>query len=117
MVDNRPGPQTWFAATLLFRSSVHGEPSLRPLCELRVVLFRDTDEERVRRKAQEYGLKQEHAYPNGQGQRVRWRYVRIEQVEEILDQQTDGGWEVSSKFVRRSLASLVAVRRGRTRQS
>ena len=108
----------WFAVRLLLRSHIGGTPSLRPLCEERVVLFRGPDEATVRTMATAYARGEEHSYANVYGEHVEWRFVAIEQVDALDDADPGKGWEVASRFCRRSLRTLEkhGQETGRTRR-
>jgi hypothetical protein len=96
----------WYAVTVLF-CSYHGDvPSLRPLCEERVVLFRGGSEKVVRRAAIAYGKAEMHSYQNLYGELVEWKFIGIERVEILEPPRDANGWEVASRFVRRSARTL-----------
>lgn len=107
MVDPKPfGQEKWFAVTLLFKSVIGGTPSLRPLCEERVVLFRGEDERGVLTAARRYAQDEEHFYDNSRRERVDWSFVRIERVEALEPPSNGQPWEIASRYVRRSLTRL-----------
>jgi hypothetical protein len=98
--------QSWFSVTLLFRSVVGDSPSLRPLCEERVVLFRVDTEGEARSAAISYARDAEHSYKKLHAEGVLWRFVRIERIEGLEGPKTNIGWEIAGRFVRRSIRTL-----------
>lgn len=101
-------PEAWFAATVVFVGEIDGIPSLRPLCEERVALFRTCNESAARAAAHRYGEAQEHTYSNSAGEAVRWRFVGVEKIVE-LSPVAEVGWEVASRYTRRSRRTLTAL--------
>jgi len=95
----------WYSTTCIFYSEIGGETGGRPLCEERVVLFDANDEEQALKAAKRYGRLEAHSYANAKGETVRWRFAAIESVH-VLEGPSANGWEVSAKFVRRSLSTL-----------
>ena len=105
--------ERWYAALLLFGSEIDQVTHLRPLCEERVVLFRGGQQEQIEQRAQEYGRAEQHSYTNERGQEVRWRFQQVVLIDELEDPTVGKGWEVSSRFARRSLG---AIRRAHERR-
>jgi hypothetical protein len=105
MVRSATTREKWYSATVLFESAVSGSPSLRPLCEERVVLVQAANEARARAVVMRYAKEEQHSYPNVYGQAVAWRFIEIEKVEEA-EKPDSGPWEVASRFVRRRRKSL-----------
>jgi len=104
----------------MFRSDVNDVTSLRPLCEERIVLFRATSKMAAQTVALEYGTNEAHSYQNGRGELVQWRLVGIDKLEELMPPDERDGWEVASRYVRRSQHILRALNRplsGSLRQS
>lgn len=96
----------WFSVTLLFVSSVGNIRSLRPLCEERVVLFHARDEAATLDSARRFGESEAHSYKNSDGDAVEWKFLRIETIEALGVLPAEGGWEVASRYVRRSRGAL-----------
>ena len=97
---------TWYAATLLFWSEVGDVPSLRPLCEERVVLLRAVTKAVAEANALRHGMEEAHSYKNARGDDVSWSFAGIEKLEELSGPPSSGVWEVSSRYVRRARARL-----------
>jgi hypothetical protein len=100
--------ERWFATTLLFKSGIAEVTSVRPLCEERVVLFRAETESNATALAAEYGRNEAHEYENVRGELVAWRFVGVEKVEAVSPPE-NLGWEVASRFTRRSLRTLRSL--------
>lgn len=101
----------WYAATLVFASSVGRDQSLRPLCEERTVLFAATDEQKARNLAVQHGLSEEHSYRNTRAESVTWRFMGIDALNTVPSDEDALGWEVASRYTRRSLKRLRALQR------
>jgi Domain of unknown function (DUF4288) len=97
---------TWYAATLLFWSEVGDVPSLRPLCEERVVLLRAATKAMAEANALRHGAAEAHSYKNARGENVNWSFAGIEKLEELSGPPSAGVWEVSSRYVRRARGRL-----------
>ena len=102
MRDSRSSGRKWYAARLVFASHVGNAVETDPLCEERVVLFFASDLESARKAAVQYGERESNAYRNEAGDPVEWRFVRIEDFEELTPQPVDDGWEVASRHFRPS---------------
>jgi hypothetical protein len=100
----------WYSATLVFRSHIAGETSLRPLCEERVVVFDVANEHQALKAAERYGRREAHSYPNVDGEQVSWQLAGIDNVHAISAPLPEG-WEVAAKFVRRSWSTLRKLAR------
>lgn len=103
----------WYSATLVFRSKIAGETSIRPLCEERVVLFRAKSELHAAKAAERYGRLEVHSYVNVAGELVNWEFVGIDDFH-VLDSPAVDRWEVRTRFVRRSWTTLRKVAKRRT---
>jgi hypothetical protein len=95
----------WYSATLVFQSKIAQETSIRPLCEERVVLFDANNELQAMSAAERYGRREAHSYTNAAGETVSWKLVGIDKLQ-VLESPAIEGWEVSTKFVRRSWSTL-----------
>ncbi len=92
----------WFAARLIFKSQVGTGLEIDPLCEDRVVLFFADNEDRAREAALAYGRKEGISYQNEAGDEVRWRFVSLEDIDEVGTEPLPNGWEVSARHFRPS---------------
>jgi len=101
----------WYAVTLLFVSRVRGVPSLRPMCEERVVALQSDTREGVTRRVREYAKEEEHSYQNTYGEKVTWGYAGILRIEPIEEPTAGQVWEVASRYVRRGRSALRKLTR------
>ncbi len=100
----------WYALTLLFASRIGDSPSLRPLCEERVVLFRAKNELAARKAAASHAEAEGHSYKNSEKRDVKWYFVGVVKLEVLDEPARDEGWEVGSRFIRRSLRTIRQFR-------
>lgn len=90
----------WWCATIIICSSVIDEEDGRTLCDEQIYLLKADDLESATKKAAEIGKRQEHSYESIQGQTVYWRFVGLQNVNELSDQDIVDGSEIRSKLVR-----------------
>jgi hypothetical protein len=102
----------WYSATLVFRSKISGEASIRPLCEERVMLFKANSELQARKAAERFGRREAHSYLNVAGETVSWEFAGIDEFQ-VLDSPAADGWEIRARFVRRSWSTLRKLAKGR----
>ncbi len=93
----------WFAAKLLFESSVR-EGDGRVLQEESIRLIQADDEAHAHAKATELGTTEEHQYPNEQGETVAWQFVGILEIQDLCEDNLFDGMEVFSTLKWRLLA-------------
>jgi hypothetical protein len=94
----------WFAAKLLFESSVR-EDDGRVLQEESVRLIQADDEAQAHSKATNLGPSEEHEYSNEQGETVRWQFVSVLEVQDLCENYVFDGMEVFSTLKWRMLSS------------
>lgn len=88
----------WFCARLHFRAVVGEAPGDRDLHEVSFRLLRARDEEDAAARAEALGRVEEHEYANEQGQAVRWRLVRVLDVQSLDETAIFDGVEVYSRL-------------------
>jgi hypothetical protein len=96
----------WFAAKLLFESSVRDDDD-RVLQEESIRLIQADDETQAHAKASELGAAQEHQYPNERGEKVHWRFVGVVEVQDLCEDSISDGTEVYSTLKWRSVAAVL----------
>jgi hypothetical protein len=84
----------WFAAKLLFESSVPDDG--RVLQEESIRLIQAADEAQAQSKACLLGPSEEHEYLNEHGETVRWRFVSVLEVQDLCEENVCDGMEVFS---------------------
>src|SRR3989442_1169396 len=94
----------WFAAKLLFESSVR-EDDGRVLQEESIRLMQADDESHAYSKASQLGNSEEHHYLNEQGETVVWQFVSVVEIQDLCEENVSDGMEVFSTLKWRMLAS------------
>lgn len=85
----------WFAAKLLFESSVPDEEG-RLLQEESIRLIQAVDEAEARSKASRVGSSEQHEYLNHLGETVAWHFVSVLEVQDLGEDNLTDGMEVFS---------------------
>jgi|SRR5579864_3566768 len=94
----------WHIAEAIFRSSIDGASSdYVPLTERSWFLISAPDEEAALTKATELAKNRRESYANADGEQVRWTFLRIERVREIMDAELIDGTEIWSEIERETL--------------
>jgi hypothetical protein len=85
----------WYSASIIMKSDVSGTEAL---CELSIRLVRANDRREAGSSAEAFGRKSEHEYLNDEGKLVKWRFARVEDIQEIADDDLKSGTEVYSRL-------------------
>lgn len=104
-MTTRHPAEKYFSVKLLFASKLP-TPSLRPLCEERIVVIRAPNETAASIAAERYGHAEQHEYTNQDGDLVAWTLIRVEAIVELGKPTLKEGWEVASRYTRRSVQTL-----------
>lgn len=96
----------WYSAVLLLVAEVPGRQA-DALCELSVRLVDAADEAAAWQRAAELGREAEHAYENGDGALVQWRFDRVVELQQLDEAEAGDGMEVFSSMFRRARSSLA----------
>jgi hypothetical protein len=92
----------WYVATALFESEVEGHVnSRRRLCEETLFLVSAGDLALARQKARKLARAKRESYRNKYGENVTWRFVRLLDVRETIDDRFEDGAEIIARFSRR----------------
>lgn len=100
----------WFSASLLLKAAHEGEAQPEPLWEETIVLLQARDETDATVQAEQLGKSKEHEYEVAEPSRhlVKWKFVRVERVCSIDEEDLGSGTELFSRFLRSSeVASLL----------
>ena len=90
-------PLTWFVAEAVFQASVRTEMGdVRLIVESLLFLVQALDHPSALAKAVAIARGKEHSYQNEQGEQVRWSFIGLVEVTEMIDQQFDDGAELRS---------------------
>jgi len=92
----------WYSAALLSkRTHPASDPATdEPLWEESIVLIEADSEEDAMREAQSIGRRDETSFTSVSGELVKWEFVCVTEVHEILEETFKHGTEVFSRFVR-----------------
>ena len=63
-----------------------------------MLLVSGTDEREAMEKAKKLARDKQHSYQNPYKQQVSWKFVKLLELQEILDEELGEGVEVYSKF-------------------
>jgi uncharacterized protein DUF4288 len=106
--------QKWYLAVLVVASRVDDGKSIKPLVDQQFRLIRATDPEAAYARALQLGAEEADSYLNSEGDRVRWEFVGLSDLTELLEQDLQDGTEVYSTIERADPASLVRGKGGLT---
>jgi hypothetical protein len=89
----------WYAVHLILecRKTATGE-SLGTV-EEQVRILTATDDEEAYRKALRLGASAEHEYDNSAGERVRWVFAGLGDLDELSVERIEDGTEIASKII------------------
>lgn len=91
----------WYVAEAIFQSAIdEAGSSYSPLVEKSWFLVSADDEKAAESKAQVLARSKEHSYANGDGEKVRWLFLRIVRLREVMDERLADGTEVWSEIDR-----------------
>ena len=95
----------WYSARLLFECDVEDGQKVDPLCEVSIRLIKATDEIDAEKKAHEVGINEQCEYKNENGARVKWRFVRAIEIQDLCEEEIFHGVEVYSYLFRQNSCS------------
>lgn len=104
---------TWFVAKLLFKAEVKSR--LRPrkvLCEESLILISARTEQEALLKAKRFAKAGQHSYRNVYKEKVSWKFVELQELQEIISEKLGDGVEIYYRLSYR-LASTFTRRRVR----
>ncbi len=107
--------ETWYVVTFIFKCEIEGEPTNTDLwtCIGQVHVIRASNRDLAYEKAMTLGKSHEHSYENADGQTVRWLFVGLENLEELLDDEIRDGTEICGRvFDTHNPESLVVSKKG-----
>jgi len=87
-----------YFACLLFESSIDDDLDPASLTDESIRLIHADDEETALEKAYLLGTSSEHSYDNDAGARVSWKFVRVVDVQEYVEEDLYDGAEVYSRI-------------------
>jgi hypothetical protein len=91
----------WYVAEAIFRSAIdEAGPTYSPLVEKSWLLISADDEITAHVKATGVAQSRQAVYVNADGERIRWVFLRIGRVREVMDDLLVDGTEVWSEISR-----------------
>lgn len=84
----------WFSARLLIEALNPEERVKEKLFEDRIVLVRAVSDADALRRAKKFGKEAQHQYKNVHGKKVIWKFRKVMDVVELLDDPLKEGSEV-----------------------
>lgn len=87
---------SWFSVKLLFEAESSSPTDSDVLCEESIRLIEAASEEIALEKAKMLGKDQEHSYENDSGETIFWRFLKVDQAQELGDEEVQDGSEVFS---------------------
>ena len=103
-----PPRQHWFVAILLYESSIEGANDVEPSTEVSYRLIRASDVDGAYRRAVELGHQEQTSYLNSDGETCTWRFLGLEDLQEVSDETLEDGTEVYG-FIEKGPASRRVV--------
>lgn len=89
----------WYGVQLLFESIVLNSPYDQKTYEESIIIVKANSLEEAALKAEEKAINEEVDYQNVYGNLVRWKFVKIVEIYEILDNDLKQGTEVFSRYI------------------
>ena len=87
----------WYVAEAVYESGLeHSGSKYSPLIDRTWFLVSAEDEPSAEAKADVLARSKEHSYANEKGQLVKWTFVRLVEVTEMIDQRFEDGAELKS---------------------
>lgn len=108
-------PKKWYAAKLLSRVEVDDHRKERTLLEESIRILRATDERDASARSEALGRAEQVEYENFEGRTVRWRFVKVLEIQDLSETKLSDGMEVFSRL-RWAPARQPASKRGATRK-
>jgi hypothetical protein len=97
----QPGKK-WYMAVLVVASRVGDGRPTSPLVDLQYKLLQAADAEEAYRRALELGAAEAHTYKNADGEDVRWEFVGLNDLRELMHADLYDGVEVFNSLKRQT---------------
>lgn len=68
------------------------------MCDEQIRILRAPDEDAAFKKALQLGKDQEHSYENSEGEVIKWEFIGMENVEELVGDSVEDGTEIRSRI-------------------
>lgn len=108
MSNHRP---IWFIARLFFMAEVKSRLRRKKiLCEESLILISARTEPEARLKARRFAKARQHSYRNVYKEKVSWRFVELQELQQIMSEKLSDGVEVYYKLFHRMAGTLLNSR-------
>jgi hypothetical protein len=97
----------WFCVSLLRVAEKNGQRDEKSLWEERFMLIKSANEQDARSQIEETCSQNQAAYKNNKGELISWKFVTVERVYPIDQDNLTSGTEVFSRFLRSSEAQSL----------
>lgn len=103
----------WFIARLLFKADIKSRLRRKKLlCEESFILISARTESEARLKARKFAKASQHSYRNVYKEKVSWKFVGLQELQQIISEKLGDGVEVYYRLFHR-MADTFASRRAR----
>ena len=92
--------KTWYSARLVFRCDIGNQPVPSDIYEESIRVIRAADEAEAAERAAAIGRINERDEQSSVGEQVRWRFVGVVEVQDLLLPEIADGCEVFSRLSR-----------------
>jgi hypothetical protein len=97
----------WFIARLLFKAEVKSRLRRKKLlCEESLILISARTEPEARLKATKFAKESQHSYRNVYKEKVSWKFVELQELQQIMSEKLGDGIEVYYKLFYRMADNL-----------
>lgn len=101
--------RSWYTATIILKCETDPHPLLLGewSCQQSIHLIRAESREEAFAQAEELGKAQECSYLNSDGATVSWKYIGMENLEELTTKRLTGGMEIWGRIFHSSDPSAL----------
>lgn len=92
--------ENWYVATLVFQCLVEGQEQGPWTVDEQLCLVHAQNTREAHWKAMQLGEQKQHSYANSSGGVVRWKFLGLGDLEEVLDKAIQDGTEIRSRLFR-----------------
>jgi len=105
----------WYVVTLIMKCTIEDKPQVPITCLEQIHIIKAKNAEHAYQKALQLGKSQEHSYINHAGQNVSWKFVGMQNLEELLEESIHDGVEIRSRrLLLNDPEKMVAKKEGLT---
>lgn len=102
----------WFVATIITKCEIEGASSIDELtCSQDIFVIHTSSREEAYERAIEIGKSQEQSYLNANGQKVLWKFLGLENLEELPHKVIRDGVEIWGRIFHSNDPDALVVKR------